>query len=118
MILVDTSVWIDHFEREDARLVGLLRDGQVLTHVFVEGELASGSLQKRSEILRFLGKLPRMPMIAHAEVRSLLESMHLHGRGVGWIDLHLIASALATSHRLWTYDRRLERVASQLGIAA
>ena len=118
MILVDTSVWIDHFERENARLVEFLRDGQVLTHVFVEGELASGSLMRRAEILHFMGKLPRMPMIAHADVRSLLESECLYGRGVGWIDVHLVASALATASRLWTHDKRLERVASQLGIAA
>lgn len=118
MILVDTSVWIDHFEHEIPRLVGFLMDGQVLTHVFVEGELASGSLRRRAEILHFLGKLPRTPTIDHAEVRNLLESERLFGRGVGWVDLHLIAAARATTSQLWTHDKRLERVAAQLGLAA
>jgi len=118
VILVDTSVWIDHFEHEIPRLVGLLMDGRVTTHVFVEGELASGSLRKRAEILRFIGRLPRAPTIEHAEVRSLCEEERVYGRGVGCVDLHLIASVRATSSRLWTHDKRLERVANQLGIAA
>lgn len=118
MILVDTSVWIDHFERENPRLVGFLIDGQVTTHVFVEGELASGSLRRRAEILHFIGKLPRTATIEHAEVRFFVENERLYGRGVGWVDLHLIAAARATSNQLWTHDKRLERVAAQLGLAA
>jgi len=118
MILVDTSVWIDHFAREIPRLVRLLLDGQVVTHDFVEGELASGALRRRSEIVRLLAQLPRAATMEHAVVRALLEAERLHGRGVGWIDLHLVASSRSNRIRLWTHDKRLERVARQLGVAA
>lgn len=118
MILVDTSVWIDHFALEIPRLTEILLEGTVVTHAFVEGEIACGSLRRRADINRFLRRLPRAPDVPHGAVRFLLESERLYGRGVGWVDLHLVASAQASGCKLWTHDKRLERIASQLGLAA
>lgn len=117
MILVDTSVWVHHLRRGDARLRSLLIDGQVLCHPFIVGEIACGALRNRSEILALLPALPLVPMAEHEEVLRLIESRSLHGRGIGWIDAHLIASALLSRSPLWTFDRKLGAVASSLGVS-
>jgi len=118
LILVDTSVWVDHLRRGNARLEGLLRDGLVLVHPFVLGELALGRLKRRSEILAFLGEMPWAEAASHDEV---LEFVHLHelaGRGVGWVDVHLLVSAALSRVSLWTLDRRLAIAAVRLSLSA
>ncbi len=118
MILVDTSVWIDHLRVANVRLIELLMDGQVLCHPFVVGELACGALKRRTEMLRLLKELPQAPAIASDDVLLFVDVHALMGRGIGWIDMHLIASAYASGHALWTRDTRLAEVARRLGVAA
>lgn len=118
MILVDTSVWIDHLRDGSSRLEDLLVDGMVLSHPFVIGELACGNLAKRGEILSLLAALPRAGMADNDEVLHLLESKRLYGRGLGWVDAHLLASALLNECGLWTFDKSLGATAVELGVAA
>jgi predicted nucleic acid-binding protein len=118
VILVDTSVWIDFFRRGPplSRLAGLLEAGDVCTHAFVIGELALGFLgRRRSQILADLRLLPELPVAADTEVQQLVEARKLLGTGIGWVDTHLLASALAARVELWTLDRRLARVAAAPG---
>src|SRR5262249_24560209 len=110
MILVDTSVWVDHLRRRNARLVGHLEDGEVLGHPFVRGEIACGYLKNRREILLLLSELPQAVAAGHEEVLEMLESRHLYGKGIGWADAHLVASARLSGARLWTLDKRLLRL--------
>lgn len=118
MTLVDTSVWIDHFRHADRRLAGLLLDGQVLYHPFVVGELACGALRRRAEILVLLRSLPHAPVVAAEEVLLFVEAHALMGTGLGWVDVHLLASVCLAGERLWTRDNRLDRAARRLGVAA
>jgi len=117
VILADTSVWVHHLRRGDERLRALLRDGEVLCHPFIVGEIACGTLRNRREILSLLSALPSAPVADHEEVLRLVESRGLDGRGIGWIDAHLMASALLSRSPLWTLDRKLKAVASSLGIS-
>jgi predicted nucleic acid-binding protein len=117
VILVDTSVWIDHFRSADRTLATYLLDAQVACHPFVVGELAVGSLRRRAEILRWLEALPAAPVVSHTEVMLFVETYGLAGVGLGWIDVHLLASACLAGHDLWTNDRRLEAAARRLGLA-
>jgi hypothetical protein len=116
MILVDTSVWIEHFRAGSERLKALLLDGQVLCHPYVVGELACGTLQKRSEILSLLNALPAADLLEHEEILSFLESRRLYGRGIGWVDAHLLASTLLTGCGFWTLDKPLRRAAADLNV--
>jgi len=118
MILVDTSVWIDHLRIGNPRLKGLLLENVVLTHPFIIGELACGSLKNRQMIMSLLRTIPEAVSADHDEVLSLLESEHLYGCGIGWLDAHLLASARLSHAGIWTLDRCLARVASRLGISA
>lgn len=118
MILVDTSVWIDHFRAADARLTNLLLDGQVLCHALVAGELACGNLRRRAEVLALLAALPQILTLASEDVIRFIDAHRLMGRGLGWVDVHLLASAYTARERLWTRDRRLREVAQHLGVAA
>ncbi|HEY2954425.1 MAG TPA: type II toxin-antitoxin system VapC family toxin [Candidatus Eisenbacteria bacterium] len=118
MILVDTSVWVDHLRFRNPRLVSLLEDSEVLTHPFVVGELACGRLHNRGEILRLLATLPGAVVARHADVLAFVDGRRLAGRGIGWIDAHLLASAVLSQVRLLTLDRRLARVAGAVGVAA
>ncbi|MBA3473093.1 MAG: type II toxin-antitoxin system VapC family toxin [Rubrobacter sp.] len=118
MILVDTSVWVDHLRSGEPALATALEAGRVLMHPFVLGELACGNLKNRSEVLRLLGDLPAAPTATDPEALGLIERRALMGRGVGYIDVHLLASAaLASVGRLWTRDRRLAAVAAELELA-
>lgn len=117
MILVDTSIWIDHFRRRRPDLAELLERGEVAGHPFVIGELACGRLGRRKEILDLLGRLPQAAVAAHGEVLELVERRALMGRGIGWVDVHLLASALLAGASLWTADRPLLAVAKDAGIA-
>lgn len=116
MTLVDTSVWVEHLRHGRPRLAALLEEGQVLCHPFVIGELACGHLSNRGSVLPLLGSLPAAPVASHDEVLRLVEARRLHGSGLGWIDAHLLASALLAGTPLWTLDRRLAAAASRVGI--
>lgn len=118
MILVDSSIWIDHLRRGDARLAGLLESGLVLIHPFVIGELAMGQLRQRGMVMAALNGLPRTVMATDEEVLAMTERDGLHGRGIGWVDAHLLAATRLTPEAtLWTRDRRLAGVATELQIA-
>jgi predicted nucleic acid-binding protein len=116
-VLVDTSVWVDHLRNGDARLARLLNDGRVLCHPFVIGELACGNLKNRLEILDALKELPFAPTIEFDEYMQFIELNRLNGIGIGFVDLHLLASALLADAALWTADKRLKKAALDLGIA-
>lgn len=115
MILVDTSVWVEHLRHGSVELAALLENGDVATHPFVIGELACGTLRNRDEVLRLLERLPMLPVAEHAEALSFIESQRLMGRGLGWVDVHLLASATLARARLLTRDRRLAARAAALG---
>ncbi|MGA2579946.1 MAG: PIN domain-containing protein [Bryobacteraceae bacterium] len=117
MILVDSSVWINHFRHAEPRLEALLVHELVSLHPFVLGELACGNLHKRAETIARLEELPAAAVAPEAQVRHLLESRRLWGTGLGWIDLHLLASAVIAKSKLWTTDRAVAAAARQLGIA-
>jgi hypothetical protein len=118
VILVDTSVWVEHLRSGNATLAGELRSGRVLAHPFVIGELACGNLRNRREVLDLLGSLPSVPTATHAEALGFIEHRALMARGIGFIDIHLLASAaLAAPARLWTRDRRLAALAAELDLA-
>ena len=117
MILVDTSVWIDHLRRGDARLVDLLLEQHVLCHPFVVGELACGALTRRASFLGLLGRLPQVAALPGPEVLTFVEVHSLMGQGLGWVDVHVLAAVFASGHTIWTRDRRLARAAERLGVA-
>ncbi len=115
MILVDTSVWVDHLRRSDAGLARLLNTGLVLAHPCVIGELACGSLRNRSALLALMRDLPAAPVATDGEVLAFIENRKLAGRGLGYVDVHLLcAAALAGRAELWTRDKRLAAVAGEL----
>jgi predicted nucleic acid-binding protein len=111
MILADTSVWIDHFRRGNRVFAGLLAEGMILAHPFVSGELACGNLKNRATILRNLGVLPTVTSSTQEETLQLIHDRKLWGQGIGWVDAHLLASALLSNCRLWTLDERLKNLA-------
>ena len=117
MVLVDTSIWVDHFRHPVALLEDLLNSGEVVTHPFVIGELACGNLRNRTEILDLLAALPAAKVASHSETLHLVEVRTLHGKGIGWVDLHILASALLSQTSLWTRDKKLQAAAHALGIS-
>lgn len=118
MILVDTSVWVDHLRRGDPGLVELLERSSVVMHPFVVGEIACGSLRDRESILELLQDLPSAVVADSDEVLQFIERHVLHGKGIGYVDVHLLASvALTEGAKLWTRDMRLHRIAAALGSA-
>lgn len=118
MILVDTSVWIDHFRAPEAELRDRLDAGEVLMHSMVIGEIACGNLSRRAQTLAHLRSLPHIPGSDHDEVMRTIESGRLMGRGLGYIDAHLVSSVLRHDDAsLWTRDMRLKGVAEELGVA-
>ncbi len=119
MILVDTSVWVDHLRKGDRRLVTLLDASQVLTHPFVVGELALGSLKNRESILGSLKGLPQAAPATDEEVQQFIERNSLFGLGIGYIDAHLLAAVrLNAGSQLWTRDKRLGAIANRMGLNA
>lgn len=116
-MLVDTSVWIDHFRRGNATLAHHLKHETVWCHPSVIGELACGNLARRSEVLVLLHALPRVPEAQHSEALKLIENHRLMGRGIGWTDVHLLASTKLAKTTLWTLDKRLGKIAQELKIA-
>ena len=116
MVLVDTSAWVTHLRYRNRALEALLNDGHVICHPFIVGELACGVLKNRVEILALLQSLPIATQIEHEEVMQFIENYHLMGKGLGYIDMHLLASALLTEVPLWILDKKLNEVSSKLGI--
>jgi len=118
MVLVDTSVWIDHLRVGDRTLSGLLEGGSVLSHPWIIGEVALGNLRDRAEVLGLLGALPKAAVATDDEVRWLIDHQALHGTGIGWVDAQLLASVkLTPGARAWTKDKRLAKQAERLGHA-
>jgi predicted nucleic acid-binding protein len=118
VILVDTSVWVDHLRAHDPRLAALLNASMVLAHPFIIGELALGNLRQRATVLTALLDLPQATVATETEVRHFIDRHALFGRGAGYVDVHLLAAArLTDGAELWTHDRRLHDVADELGLA-
>jgi len=118
LILVDTSVWVDHLRRGDPGLVDLLERSIVMMHPFVVGEIACGTLHNRESILELLQDLPTAAMAEDNEVLRFIESHVLHDKGIGYVDVHLLASvALTEGARIWTRDKKLRLVAQMIGCA-
>lgn len=116
MILVDTSVWIDHFRTPIGELTRLLDLREVLLHPYILGELALGGLPQRGEQFRRLSQLPPAPVASHIEAMTVLQRRDLGGTGIGYVDVHLLTSAALVGAPLWTRDRRLAAVATALGL--
>ena len=118
MILVDTTVWVEHLRRGLPSLATLLQEGEVLIHPWVIGELACGNLRNRQQVLELLQGLTVATVASDAEVLLLIERDRLMGRGIGYVDAHLLAAARLSHCRLWTQDRRLAAVALEQGLGA
>ncbi|HUB88249.1 MAG TPA: type II toxin-antitoxin system VapC family toxin [Dyella sp.] len=119
MIIVDTSIWIDHLRSQHPFLTRLLHDGQVLVHPLVIGELACGSLPNRTAFLGLLNDMPAASVATHAEIMHFIEHAKLYSRGVGYMDVSLLASVrLTAGASIWTGDKRLKQLADELGLAA
>ena len=116
MVLVDTAIWVSHLKKGDAGLKTLLEDGEVLCHPCIIGELACGNLKNRAEILSLLQALPQAKVAEHDEVMELIEIHHLSGGGLGYVDVHLLASALLSKAPIWTTDKSLSAAAKKLRI--
>jgi predicted nucleic acid-binding protein len=117
MVLVDTSVWVAHFRQGTIGLDVLLTEGLVLCHPFIVGELACGNLQHRQEILSHLAALPQAVPANHSEVLQFIDKYRLMGEGLGYVDMHLLASALLTRVPLWTLDKKLQEAVVNLKLA-
>jgi predicted nucleic acid-binding protein len=118
LILVDTSVWVDHLRRGDPQLIALLESAKAATHPFVIGEIACGSLANRQMVLTLLQDLPMATVADNDEVLAYIESHKLYGKGVGYVDLHLLAAvALTEDASFWTRDKRLHSAAESLRCA-
>jgi predicted nucleic acid-binding protein len=116
MVLVDTSVWVAHLRDGTIGLETLLNEGRVICHPFIIGELACGNLRNRGEVLSLLQALPMATWVEHEEVMHFIENYALMGKGLGYIDMHLLASAILNRVPLWTLDRRLKEVSSKLNL--
>lgn len=117
MILVDTSVWVEHLRHGQPRLAALLQEGKVLIHPWVIGELACGHLRNRAEVLELLQGLPAALVASDQEVLRLIEHDQLMGRGIGYVDAHLLASAKLSHCQLWSQDQRLAALSQERGLA-
>jgi predicted nucleic acid-binding protein len=117
LILVDTSVWVDHLRSGVPLLIKLLQEGEVLIHPWVIGEIACGNLRNRQQLLDLLLGLPTALVASDSEVLLLIERGNLMGRGIGYVDAHLLAAAKLSRCGLWTQDRRLAVVAQEQGLA-
>jgi predicted nucleic acid-binding protein len=117
VVIVDTSVWINHFNSSDLNLVALLESNRVLMHDFVIGEIACGSLKARVQKLELLNNLPRPAIADISEVLFFIERNKLMSKGIGFVDTHLLASASISKCKVWTYEKRLQLAAEQLKLS-
>jgi len=117
MVLVDTSIWVTHLRQGTRQLEKLLMDAEVMCHPFIIGELACGNLKNRNEIISLLQSLPMARTIEFDEFLFFIDRNHLMGKGVGFVDVHLLASAQLTGVPLWTVDKRLKSAADRLTLA-
>ena len=118
MILVDTSIWVTHLRRGSPQLETLLMDGEVMCHPFILGELACGNLKNRNEIISLLQSLPMAPTIESEEFLHFIDRNDLMGKGIGFVDVHLLAAARLGGMMLWTADKRLKSAAEHLKISS
>jgi len=118
MMLVDTSVWVDHLRDGSRVLAKLLNDGEVLCHPFIIGELSCGNLRQRRTIITLLQALPHLDRVSDDEILYFIEKHRLFGRGLGLVDIHLLASCSLSNCQLWTRDKRLMKISEDLGISA
>jgi len=116
-VIVDTSVWVQHLRKGDSLLQERLERGIVVIHPFILGELACGNLVNRREVLDLLASLPSAVVVEDSDLLGFVERERLYGRGIGWIDVHLLASARVMAEPLWTLDRRLGEAALAVGVA-
>ncbi|MGD8535154.1 MAG: type II toxin-antitoxin system VapC family toxin [Candidatus Aminicenantes bacterium] len=117
MVLVDTSIWVSHFREGNPHLKNLLLNGNVVCHSYIIGELACGNLQNREEILSLMQALPAVVTAEHEEVLQLIDTHQLMGIGLGYVDVHLLASALLSGILLWTEDKKLKEAARKLNVS-
>lgn len=117
MILVDTSIWVNHFHEPNSQLQNLLYELNVTCHPFIVGELACGNIQNRAEILTLLQGLPTENVVSNQELLFFIETHRLMGRGIGFVDIHLLAAVKLMGHRLWSADKRLNSIATEMGLA-
>ena len=115
-ILVDTSVWINHLREGDKNLTQLLEQGLVACHPFIVGEIACGSIKNRNEIINLLNDLPSTEIIDHSDIMGFIENRKIMNKGIGYIDVHLLGSALVSDTPLWTFDKALRKIAIQFSI--
>lgn len=119
MILVDTSVWVDHFRKVESELQSALESSKVATHPFIIGEIALGNLPRHDPVIRELQRLPASAKATDSEVLALIRIKELSGTGIGFVDAHLLASVfLSPGDTLWTREKRLRRIAEKFGVAA
>ena len=111
-VLVDTSIWIDHFRKQNLKLISLLEQNLVLIHTAIIGEIACGHMKRRTEVLEYLKYLPRCQEAMSQEVLEMIEHRSLYGKGLNWIDVNLLASAILSGGELWTKDRKLAHATS------
>ena len=116
MILVDTSVWVNHLRKGESHLEKLLFDGEVICHTYIIGELACGNLKNREEIISLLQALPMASQIEFSEYLYFINKNQLYGRGIGFVDIHLLASSQLEQVPLWTVDKKLKTVAAKIGL--
>lgn len=116
MILADTSVWVDHLRAGNRRLADLLSSSAVCCHPMVTGELACGNLRHRKEIISLLHAQPTLDHVTDDEILFFIEKHHVHGKGLGLVDMHLLSSCQLAGARLWTLDKRLKQASSRIGV--
>ncbi len=116
MVLVDTSVWINHLRNNERQLEELLFNGSVVCHPHIIGELACGNIKNRQEIVSLLLALPQISLVEFEEYLYFIEQNQLHGKGIGFVDIHLLASAKLDQIPLWTTDKRLQSASAELNL--
>jgi predicted nucleic acid-binding protein len=116
MVLVDTSVWINFLYKGDENLSKLLIEGRVLTHEFIIGELSCGNIKNRNNFLELINELPKVKTCLFEEVTYFIENNNLYGKGIGFIDAHILASAIISNVKLWTADNKLDKIAVDLHV--
>ena len=115
-ILVDTSVWIKHLREGDQNLTQLLEQGLVACHPFIIGEIACGGIKNRHEIIDLLNDLPSTEILDHSDIIDFIENRKIMNKGIGYIDVHLLGSALVSDTPIWTFDKALKKMAFQLSV--